>query len=119
MPATLNLGPFHRGDTIPLKLTFTTDGVTPIDVRGKTITFTLKLSSAQADTAAALSKAVTPGAGDVLAQVGEVTITVEHSESITLITGHAYSYSIRMSEPASPEAKESTYIVGTFTLVDA
>jgi hypothetical protein len=118
MPATLNLGPFHRGDTIPLKLTFT-DGVVPIDMRGKTIYLTLKVSSAQADTSAALSKSVTPLAGDTLAQAGEVTITIEHSESLPLITDHPYSYSIRVSEPASPEAKETTYIVGTFTLVDA
>lgn len=119
MPATLNLGPFHRGDTIPLKLTFTDAVPTPIDMRGKTIIFTMKLAAAQADTAAALSKSVTPLAGDTLAQAGEVTITIEHSESLPLITSHPYSYSIRVSEPASPEAKETTYIVGTFTLVDA
>ena len=118
MPATLNLGPFHRGDTVPLKLTFT-DGVVPIDMRGKTIVFTLKLASAQADSAAALTKTVTPAAGDTLAQGGEVTITIQHSESIGLITSHPYSYSIRVTEPASPEDKETTYIVGTFTLVDA
>lgn len=118
MPATLNLGPFHRGDTVPLKLTFT-DGVDPIDMRGKTIVFALKVASAQGDSDAALSKSLTPDVGDTLAQVGEVTVTLEHSESVELVTSHPYSYSIRLIEPASPENKETTYIVGTFTLVDA
>jgi hypothetical protein len=118
MATPLNLGPYQRGDTKPLVFTFD-DGVSAIDMRGKTITFSVKVAAAQADTEAVLVLAVTPDALDTAAQGGTVTLVLEHSDTIGMYIGLDYSYSLRISEPASPEPKETTYIVGTFTLDDA
>ena len=114
----VDLNPVQRGDTKDFALSFT-DGTNPIDMRGKTLLMTVKVVGIQQDPEAALTKSVTPGAGDTNAQGGLVTLTLESSETALLVPGITYTYSVKIIEPASPEDRETTYFYGDLPVEDS
>lgn len=118
MAAKVNLSNIHRGDTVPYHLTFT-DGTSPLNMQGKTLIMTFKVSSLQLDVEAALTKTVVLDSADPLAALGQVSYQLESSETAQLQAGLPYQYGIRIIEPGGTENIEKTFMYGTIVVEDA
>lgn len=110
--------PIERGDTFAFRFVWT-DGIASVDMRGKTIIFTMKLSPFMEDDEALLKLEVVPAADDALAEVGSVTINVPNSLSSKLIAGATHHYALRVREPGYPEPVEITYVYGEVKVKDS
>lgn len=118
MAAKVNLSNIHRGDTVPYNLTFT-DGANPINMQGKTLVMTFKVSNLQLDSEAALTKTVEVAPDDPAAALGEISYQLEASETATLQAGMPYHYGIRIIEPGASEDIEKTIMYGQIVVEDA
>lgn len=122
MTAIVNLtDPLQRGDTLSFELNWDNGAVTPVplDMRGKTIVLTIKLSNFQEDAEALVTVEATPGAGDTEAQGGSVVLQVPRSMSQNLIAGALHYYAVRVIDTSAPEDIEVTHVSGTVPVVDA
>lgn len=119
MATQVNLtDPIQRGDTTPFIFNWD-DGAGPMDMRGKTLVMTFKLSPYQVDSDAELTKTVVFAADDVDAEDGITAFNLESSEAALLIPGVTFHYAVRIITPASPEDIELTYFYGTVPVEDA
>jgi hypothetical protein len=118
MSANIDLPAIQRGDTVPFVLNLD-DGTNPIDMRGKTIILSVKISKMVEDAKATILKSVTPDASDADAEAGRVEIILESSETGTLIPTVTYFYAIRIQEPGTTEAYERTYLDGKLPVEDS
>ena len=118
MSANIDLPAIQRGDTVPFVLNFD-DGTNPIDMRGKTIIISVKISKMVEDAKSTILKSVTPDALDTAAQGGRVEIIIESSETNTLIPTVTYFYAIRIQEAGPTEAYERTYLDGKLPVEDS
>jgi hypothetical protein len=100
----------NRGDTRQIDVTFyQSDGVTPYDISGGTVYFTVNASSAPADDAAALiSKDVTVHTAPQLGQ-SRITLTATDTD----ITPGTYYYDIQLKDANSNilSSKQDKFIV--------
>lgn len=113
-----DLPAIQRGDTIPYFFTWD-DGTAVIDMRGKTVVMTVKLSIYIEDEEATVVKTVEVPADDSDAQQGNVFLQLESSDTSKLIAGQKYHYAVRVIEPGSPEAIETTQFYGRLPVEDA
>lgn len=118
MATLVDLPDIQRGDTIPYSFNWS-DGVNPVNVQGKTLVMTFKLSSLLSDSEADLTKTVVIAANDAEGALGNVALQLEASESALLYAGVTYSYGVRLIEPGIPEAVETTIIYGSIIVKDA
>lgn len=110
--------PIERGDTFALRCVWA-DSNGAMDMRGKTIIFTMKLSPFMEDAEAVLKVEVVPEANDTLAQAGTVNIVIPKSQSANLIAGAIHHYALRSIEPGYPEPVEITYAYGEVRVKDS
>ena len=118
MPTELTLPAIERGDTIPFTFNFA-EGETPLDMRGKTLVFAMKLAAAMDDADASLIKTVLHPAGTPDGQKGRISFQLEKSETLALIPFASYDFSVRIIVPGSPEDIETTYFNGTVPVEDS
>lgn len=118
MAAELALNPIQKGDSVPFTFNWT-DGVAPIDMRGKTVIMSFKLAAVMADSAATLTKTVVIAVDDADGALGIVSFRLESSETDLLTALVQYHYAIRIIEPASPEDIQTTFLYGTVLVKDA
>lgn len=101
----------ERGDTFAERLVFTStddDGVvTPIDITGWTIFFTLKLNKEDADAYAVISKTITDIPSPTL---GIYTFVVDAAELNTFVGIYYYDFQIKLAD-----GKVYTLTQGTMT----
>ena len=114
----LDLPVIERGDTVPYVMHWRSNQ-TPLDMQGKSVILTLKLSPVLEDKDASITKTLNLPMNDPLAQAGETTITLEHSETATLIPGQTYHMAVRVIEPGIPNAVETTYFYGRVPVKDS
>jgi hypothetical protein len=111
MAERIDVGPFRRGDTIPFNLTFKDGNDDPISMAGRALWLTVKLSTEEADSAAAFQTTVTPAVDDVDALAGRLNIYIPHSISKTFLPT-SYVYDIQVVDTATPEDQVYTYLYG-------
>ena len=118
MPTALTLPDIERGDTIPFTFNFD-DGAAALDMRGKTLIFSMKLGAAMDDSSAALTKSVLRPINAPDEQKGTISFQLEKSETAKLIPFADYDFSVRIMTPGSPEDIETTYFNGTVPVKDS
>ena len=116
-PVQITLPTVYRGDTTPFTFNFAVAAV-PLNMVGKTVVMLFKFASGLDDTQASLTKSVTPEIGDVAAEGGQVSITLESSDTLKLVAGVTYSFSVKMIEPSSPEPIETTLLYSSVLVED-
>lgn len=117
MPALIALPNIQRGDTIPFTFNFT-DGTDPIDLRGKTVVMTLKLSPQIEDEDATIIKSIAFDLDDEDAENGVANIRLESSDTRQTVVGVSYHFALRVIQASEPEDIETTYLYGTIKVDD-
>jgi len=95
-----------RGDTLTLVVVMTTDGVTPLDVSGRTYAAQLRTSVDAANASATFTCTVTDGPN------GEVTCTVS-AAATALLSPAVYVWDLQETAGSSV----ATVLTGTVTVV--
>ena len=86
---------FYRGDDIPFTFTFTDEVPNPVDLTGKTVYFTIKLTPTTADADADYRGEFTTGGAD-----GIATFTMTQAESAALLPT-IYEYDLQILDGGS------------------
>lgn len=118
MATKVNLPQINRGDTTPYIFRWN-DGTGPLDMRGKTVIMTFKVSEHQDDADAHLTKTITYAMDDVDAENGVTAFQLETSETLLLVSSITYKYAVRVITPSGPEDQEITYFCGDVMVEDA
>lgn len=123
MTATVNLtDPIQRGDSFSFEFNWD-DGAeptpAPLDMRGKTVVLTFKLSNLMEDSEALVTVSKATAVDDAVAQGGKVVVPVSRTESSKLIAGATHYYALRVLEGAGEDITEVTHIAGTVPVVNA
>mgnify|MGYP006140570409 FL=1 len=106
--------PLQRGDTYPFDLTWY-DSNGPIDMRGKTLVLTLKITTFNEDDAADAQKTVLFATSDGRAEVGRTVITLDAQDTASLTPSLTYFYALRVLDAGT----ERTYLNGKLPVEDA
>jgi hypothetical protein len=109
--------PIERGDTLFWEFNWTDDEDAPVDMRGKELVLTIKISPFIADADSAVLVSYTPANDDALAEIGKVIITVPKEQSANLIAGATHHYALRVITDAGET--EVTHVKGTVPVEDA
>jgi hypothetical protein len=118
--AVVNLSdPIERGDTLFWEFNWMDDQIVPepVDMRGKELVLTIKISPFIADVEAPVLVSYTPAVADAVAQAGTVVMTVPKSQTINLIAGATHHYALRVITDNGDT--EVTHVKGTVPVEDA
>lgn len=118
MATNVTLSSIQRGDTVPFTVNWD-DGVSAINMQGKTVVMTFKTSHLEEDADAVLTKTIVYAVDDADAGNGITAFTLEASETALLNPGMTHKYALRVIEPGVVESVETTYMYGDVNVEDA